>query len=428
MNNLYIGTFDCEKFWEYDNAKLPKIQDKQADNCILGMDELLIYLGDNQDKLLTRFKIDEVQTDYLKKLGFNKMCFSYEDFSSEMLFDSSQEICTLMTVSSFNLKHFVRNNDCLTPFSVLKNTHTFAKKYNLNGKFPDLKVVENVNSKFFSAAVSYDLGLHQQINLAFSVDEMANIGEKLLHGGAFLIKEEYGVSGKGNLLVDSQEKLACILKYLGKQEKQGKKIRFLMEPFMHKDKDFSTQFTITEKGVIQFESVQILINNAFSYKSSIAANSSFIELLIKNRYFEKIREVGQKLYKAGYFGPVCIDSMLLKDGHIYEVVEINARMSMSYIKHRLDMKYEKLPNRYFTYYNFKIPPTFSYENFLDKMDKNGILFHGNRGILPLTSKMMTINRKKESSYKGRLYALTVGAEDLTDKLRDVAASLNMKLL
>lgn len=54
MNNLYIGTFDCEKFWEYDNAKLPKIQDKQADNCILGMDELLIYLGDNQDKLLTR--------------------------------------------------------------------------------------------------------------------------------------------------------------------------------------------------------------------------------------------------------------------------------------------------------------------------------------------------------------------------------------
>lgn len=429
MSNLYLGTFDCEKFWDNDNARLPKIHDKQADNCILGMDELLVYLGTRNDKLLTRFKMDEAQRDYLRELGFGKLCLSYEEFSSDMLYDSSKDICSLMTTSfSGDLDDFAEDNDCLVPFSVLENTQVFAEKYNLRCKIPDLQTVKRVNSKFYSTDINCDLGLFQQINLVYSVDEIADVGRKLLHRGSFLIKEEYGVSGRGNLLIDTQNRLASILRYLKKQEDAGKKIRFLLEPFMCKKKDFSTQFIVKENGTILFESVQILINNNFSYKSSVAADETFIELLNKNKYFDKIREIGKRLYREGYFGPVCVDSMLLVDGQIYEVVEINARMSMSYIKHSLDLKYEDLSNRYFTYYSFKIPPTLIYADFLDEMDKSGILFHGDQGVLPLTSKMMMINKKEKSSYKGRLYALIVGAEDLTDKMKKITTALNMKLL
>ncbi|MFD1906532.1 hypothetical protein ACFSQ7_25010 [Paenibacillus rhizoplanae] len=42
-------------------------------------------------------------------------------------------------------------------------------------------------------------------------------------------------------------------------------------------------------------------------------------------YFDVMIQVANDLFKDGYFGPVCIDSMVLKDGTLVPIVEINAR-------------------------------------------------------------------------------------------------------
>lgn len=49
-----------------------------------------------------------------------------------------------------------------------------------------------------------------------------------------------------------------------------------------------------------------------------------------------MHSIGRELYADGYFGDVCVDSMLLRDGSLAPLVEINARKSMSLIKHNVD--------------------------------------------------------------------------------------------
>ena len=136
-----------------------------------------------------------------------------------------------------------------------------------------------------------------------------------------------------------------------------------------------------------------------------------MNLFVRKGYFSIIKEVALKLYKDGYYGDVCIDSMILRNGDIVPIVEINARKSMSLIKHNID-KYVLNFNLKcaFTFYNVNFSTHIAYEQIIKEMEESALLFkpERNKGIIPLSSNTLFINRyldkdQKIKNYKGRLY-------------------------
>ncbi len=306
-----------------------------------------------------------------------------------------------------------------SPYSVLPSTNEFCKNYQLLNPHPNIKVVQKVNSKLFSHTLSKRLFEDTVGELIYSANELERKGNQFLEHSSFLIKDGFGVSGKGNVLVSSPQILKRIVKYIAKQESTGQETRFLLEPFLDKQIDFSCQFEIGSKGQVNIKSIQKMQNAGFAFSGIQTAEPDFQAKLDRLGYFAQVEAIAAALYQDSYFGPVCLDSMVLKDGKIVPVVEINARKSMGLINHYIDRFLSKFSRQgclMFFSLGLTYPVTFS--EIIDKMRQENILFLRDKpnGILPLSSQTLDLNWKlykdrNYKTYKGRLYVSIVSDDE-----------------
>jgi hypothetical protein len=407
--NLYIGTFDAEKYWRDVNlAVLPSIKDPNSEVIVGVLDELLFTFCDkDQDFLFTRYKIDNIQMDYLKELGFSfKNIYLY---NNEYLTNkSSDNICSLLLcLENFDYLKAEIKNLKFSPYAIDEFSSLFCRKYGLYYEIPDFEIVKNINSKFFSFEMMRNIHPSYTGKLVDSSDSLLAIGKYILKSsGSFLLKDVYGVSGKGNLLIESEGVLNNIFRFLLKQEKSGKEVRFIAEPFYKKDIDFSCQFEVLENGDIEYRSIQVMQNKAFAFAGIQEANKKFYNFLQKNGYYDYIEPVINEMYKLGYFGPVCIDSMTLKDKSIIPIIEINARKSMGFINTSFKKKINNNAETFLMTYSLGIPDNITYEFFFNSLKSHDILYYPNKenGIVPLTSTAFGINCTSATDhiYRGRL--------------------------
>jgi hypothetical protein len=113
-----------------------------------------------------------------------------------------------------------------------------------------------------------------------------------------------------------------------------------------------------------------------------------------------------------YWGDVCVDSMILAGGVIAPVFEINARKSISLIKHAVDQYLQKFERKgLLTYVPAVNDRSSGFPALLEGLDSERLLFTPARtsGVLPLTCRTMYPRSSDESreSLRGRLYVATV---------------------
>lgn len=428
--NVWLGTFNSEYFWrEKELADLPSIMDGEANRIVGAMDELLFPLCNKEDVLLTRHMFNEALKEYLSDIGF-----SFQPAVAGLMEDAfpygepaAKSTCQLLCENG--------KKDCFTallskcsgvvPYSVLPYLQEFCSFYKLPYNFPSIAIVKKANSKVYSHQLLKELGRESPGEVVYSAGELRESGSRLLMQGSFLIKDDFGVSGKGNLLIKSGRMLEKVATYLEKQEKEGKLVRFLLEPFYENKKlDFSCQLFIRENGEIEYVSVQHLLNSGFAYKGSKVSPKSFIDFITEKQYFNVIDSAAGRLYKEGYRGAVCIDSMLLQDDSIVPVIEINARYSMGFICSSLT-KFAATCNTdgMLSFLSLGCPAGISFENILERMKERGLLFDPckGKGIIPLSANTLTVNRimqgppEGQDLYKGRLYVFVCGD---TDQMRE----------
>ncbi len=427
---IISGTFDCEEYWRgEDLAKLPFVKDNQAKSVVTAMDELLFVFADRvrgQDIVITYYQMDKEHVGYLNDIGF---CFRPRGMMHRMEALESKEgknISRLLLESPllFDIKRENSAEMEYCPFAIEDNTWAVCEKFGLDFHGPDFHVVRKVNSKAYSAYINQELNLFHDFSIVRSSKELQAKGGEYLETSAFLIKDIYGVSGKGNLLVSSPKILGNIVRYLSQQERKGKRVEFIVEPFLEKEQDFSCQFYIDLHGNTEILSVQEIRNKNFAYEGTYAAKEKLLELLEQKGYFEIIRKTAKKLYDDGYFGHVCIDSMVLRNGKIIPVVEINARRSMSLMKYRVDQYLARYRlNCSFTYYSLSFHHNVEFGKILEKMQKSELLYKPGKegGILPLSANSLMINQKiqqkemGEKYVKGRFYVAVVYQNDKQHK-------------
>ena len=445
--NIVMGSFNAESYWRDENlAKLPAIRDREAAQIISSMDELLFPLCGKNDVLITRHKMDQSFRQYLNQIGFS---FQSNELSLEnprnALSQDEENVFKLIvdTDRPDYYSQLIEKHSVLEPYAVLPHLQEFCSRYGVTFQGPDFDIVMNVNSKIYSYLLHGRLGLKSYGRMVENSKDMSRIGLQYLEPCGFLIKDPFGVSGKGNIYVNTQRILERIVKFIEAQERSGKYTRFIVEPFYDKKMDFSCQIQISQKGVVSILSVQQMENNGFAYSGSKKAKSDLLAILDKNSYFDIMVQAAGELHRDGYYGNICVDSMLLNNNEIIPILEINARKSMGYLNHLMD----RFLNNYDTSGEMSYLPVcyqkiHSFESILSHLDDNGLLFNPKKGqgIIPLSSKAMTVNGEMDMNpeadkfYKGRLYFSIAGADNEEEKkegiqkLKNTLSQLNINVV
>lgn len=421
---LNIGDFNSEKYWRDNSlAELPSIEFKNS-AVILAMDELLFPFCKKDDVLITRFAFDGVLKDYLKTIGFEFKCNTH-DFHTEKG-DSHKTIFEIISRDESKFKDFLKAIEGCTyfsPYSITPWYDFLRKKAGFRQTSPAYEAVKRVNSKAYSTMLNKRLGLSSHSEIVNSGYELLEKGKEYLKKGNFLIKDTYGVSGKGNLLISSMRIFERIVKHIISSESKGKVCSFVIEKLLDKEIDFSCSFVIGEDGKIEAWSIQKIINHGFMYLGSESADPKLISFLRKEKYFEIINRISNEIYKKGYFGEVCVDSMILKSGDIVPVVEINARKSMGQINSKIDSYLCKSGLKgSLMHISLGVPYNLAFEDILAKLkDKKILYLNGEQpGVIPISSNTIFINKRlgpnktEPELHSGRMY-FSAAARDIFEK-------------
>lgn len=410
--SVYFGTFNAEAHLDDSEryVQLPSIADSDTEKIIQSMDELLFPLCYKDDFLLTRYAMKTAQKHYLESIGIQ---FRNNAESIDPTFSSSSTVISLLAEKG-NIQKYksVFSKDVrLSPYAQIPQIEQLCESFDLPFQGPPVNVVKRVNSKIYSHEIHNILAIPRYSEKVSSIHELRDAASKL-SGKKFLLKYPNGVSGKGNLLIQSNAMFERIVRFFETQIKKGKILELLVEPFLDKMIDFSCQMRISQNGESTILSVQKMENSNFAYWGSNCADNELYTLLEEKEYFQLMQRVGSQLFKDGYFGFVCVDSMLLKDMTLVPVVEINARKSMGLINHTTNgLLQNNSLKSHLRFLSAGIRSSFSYENLLEKMGEAGLLYrnHGKPGIFPLASNAISINRDADPNpaigkiYKGRLY-------------------------
>ncbi|UNK15919.1 hypothetical protein MNQ98_15280 [Paenibacillus sp. N3/727] len=491
---IVMGTFDPETRWrDPDLTRLPAMPDKDRESIVLCMDELLFPFCGPEDILYSRCKIDPALYEYLNGLGFSFRNLYHYDLNDEkeplpepdvfkrcmFRLAADQAQCHIPanrmlqaagsgyregavlpeSISPMNAAGDLRQTQSkdeamftcavknLSPYAITADTEDYLHAAGPFGPLPDLETVVRVNSKMYSNRLLARIGEKCYGTETNSAAEMEAAGNALLKRGPYLLKDPFGVSGKGNLLIDSEAMHRRIAEHLHKQEGSGLRSQFLLEPLLLKDTDFSSHWFIGENGEMEFISVQRMINHQQNYGGSIKADEAFIRQLENASYFSVMEKALRLLADDGYHGFVCFDSMILEDGEVVSIVEINARKSMGLINAYLDKCWETYGLAgWLTFLSLGLPEGFAIGRLLHALRVSGLLLTapGGYGIVPLSSNTVMVNeiltsrriaegtQNKRGMPKGRLYVSVVGRDDghrseLVESLRQVLADLSVKV-
>ncbi|ONI72114.1 hypothetical protein BWI15_18725 [Kribbella sp. ALI-6-A] len=303
-----FGTFDAESWWRPDDlAVLPSVGG--GDPAVDTMDELLAGFCAPGDVLITRRPMDP---EILAGYGVSFDHKSIDDAGSG-------------PIERHLLDDPLLADGPLEPYAVLAP---------LAG-LPSPEVVAKVNSKTWSNELVTQLGLPGAGRVVRSVDELVAAVTDL--DFRTLIKDPYGVSGRALLEVTTPGVLRAIERVLRKQT--GQRIELLVQQKYPKAHDFSGHLHVRRDGSWEFLGLQQLTNKGFRHFGSSPAPAALID---QGWYAESLAEVVAAISTAGYWGPVGIDAMLLDDGSVVPVLEINARQSLGLLALQLDRRADDL--------------------------------------------------------------------------------------
>ncbi|MFF1421845.1 hypothetical protein [Streptomyces sp. NPDC058280] len=377
-----FGTFDAEQHWRpTDLAELPRLAARGADPVVAGLDEMLFGLTSPDDLLITHNPLDPAQREALGAAGF-----TFRHLAARAGPAESVEEALLRDTA---LRRSVAGQGGLSPFAVLPATTKLAQEMKASHGLPPQETVVRVNGKAWSSAVADRMGLPGAGQVVRSAKELESAVDAVLGepgDGIALVKDSYGVAGRGTLEIATPRALARLLRHLRAQEERGARIEFVVQDRYDRDQDFSAHLMINEDGSWHRLGLQRMSNNGYRHAASLPVPHRLEVELARREYGALLGAVAQELAAEGYFGPVGIDSMTLRDGSWVPVVEINARQSIGLLNLELDRRARTHGLRSHLWQDdVSVAPGTGIDALLTALAADGLLYTGGgrAGVLPL---------------------------------------------
>ena len=327
---VLLGNFEVEDEWARGERGLPRLAMGGSGRAIVNrMDELALLLAAERDHVVLKARPEPDHLGYLDRLGLPV---------PTVLVPREQDPQCPVTVDALrdrNLQTALSRQDgWLAPHGVSAAEEELARRSGTRLAAPPTDVCKAVNSKIFSRRLATEEGLRQAPGrTCATVGELAEAfawaAGLIDAGGRVVVKDAYGVSGKGIAVVDDTRRLDRLRRMVeSKAARDGRDdVALVVEEWVAKRTDLNYQFLVGRDGTVTFDVVKEALTEAGVHKGHrfpVRLTAAQLEELTT-----AANAIGGTLFHAGYFGVVGVDAMVDPDGGLYPLVEINARNNMS---------------------------------------------------------------------------------------------------
>jgi hypothetical protein len=332
---VFLGNFEVEERWSEGECLLPKIAAPSGSAVVNRLDAFALLLGTEDDHVVLKTTPDPDHLAHLGGLGLPLPTVhvpARQDRFHVVTEDVLADPALLLT-----LEGLARDNVRLSPHGVSALEEQLADRTGLALAAPLAVTCKRVNSKVYSFRLAEQLGLPQPSGWSSStMDEFDEIVERAVAaldaGRRLVLKEAFGVSGKGLAVVESSARLRRLHRMVRSRAcpgEAGAEVRaaFLIQDWVDKLTDLNYQFTISRGGAVHFDFVKEALTDGGVHKGHRIPPEIPGWMVDDLRHVADL--VGKHLAADGFYGVVGVDGLVEAGGRLLPVIEINARNNMS---------------------------------------------------------------------------------------------------
>jgi D-alanine-D-alanine ligase-like ATP-grasp enzyme len=329
---VFLGNFEVENAWGKGEVGLPSVGFSSSNVIVNRMDEFAVLLATPDDYVLLKAAPDPDYLAWLAAAGFGL---------PRLLVAANGEPERTVTQDVLHdpvlvdtLAGLADTGAALLPHGVSDDEEHLAAACGLPLATPPAALCKAVNSKIYSRQLATRLDLRQPPGRACPDAEswseaMAWARRRLAAGARIGVKDAYGVSGKGIVLVEDEGRLGQLDRMvMARLRRAGtSRMTLVVEEWVPKATDLNYQFTVARDGGVRLDFVKEAVTERGVHKG----HRMPVKLTGGQQACLKhsAQRLGEALAADGYYGVVGVDAMIDPSGGIYPVIEINARNNMS---------------------------------------------------------------------------------------------------
>ncbi|HZP50436.1 ATP-grasp domain-containing protein [Actinocrinis sp.] len=420
---VLLGNFEVETEWAGDEIGLPSVGGGSSAAVVNRMDEFALLLAGKADHVVLKSAPDPGYLAYLEDLGLELpgiLVADEQDPAHTVSVDALRSPRLLAELTAL-----AREGAHLLPHGMSALEEELCGRTGLAPALPPAALTKSVNSKIYSRRVAAELGLPQARGWECeTVDQFAAAAEQaarsLAAGRRIGVKDAFGVSGKGIVVVDEPRRLEQLVRMVTRRaERTGDpRLAVVVEEWADKDADLNYHFTVGRDGSVRFDFVKEAITEKGVHKGHrmpariTAGHAAEIERCAAL--------LGARLAADGFHGLVGVDAITTRDGGLLPVIEINARSNMSTYQVGLQERFLTdgqiaMARQYDLAATRRIP----FGRLRERLD--GLLFDPASGRGLLVNNFATVNaaaaadaeapRLDARTHQGRLYGLLIARSE-----------------
>ncbi|MBF9129257.1 hypothetical protein I0C86_09750 [Plantactinospora sp. S1510] len=329
---VFVCNFEAENWWAEGYVGLPAPRFSAPTSVVGRMEELGVLLAGADDVLILKHPLDPGYREYLSGLGLPVPSVLVPEnvrpdrSTTEDVLDSPELLRQLSALGAEGAH--------LLPMGTTVLEQKLTDRCGLPLAVPDAATFARVNSKIYGRRLTAAVGLRGiPGDCCESRDELAAVLRRrrpaLTGGTRMVVKDAYGVSGKGLLLLDRPETADRLLRMVDRRaERTGDdRLHVVVEEWQDKSHDLNYQLTVAGDGGITLDFVKRAITENGVHKGHLMPVALTAGQRAELEHAAEL--VGGRLYDDGYTGIVGVDAILTTADVLYPVLEINARLNMS---------------------------------------------------------------------------------------------------
>jgi hypothetical protein len=374
------------------------------------MEELGALIAEPGDYLLTGKGLDGEYLRYVERLGLG--------LPTELVAQGTADARTSQSVLGSpellrQLSELAEQGAFLMPMGTSADEQKISDATGLRMAVPDADTFERVNSKIYSRRLVEELGLRAIPGYACeTVEQLRNaLGDGPSKEHPVIVKDAFGVSGKGQVVLDSPTKAQRLLRMVEQRARRTgiEALHVVVERFLTKRCDLNYQLTIDRGGGVRFAFVKEALTVGGVHKGHIQPPA-----LTATQYqeiAEGAERIGARLYADGFFGVVGVDALLGADDLVYPVLEINARLNMSSYQGRVNERFLRPGHAALAkHYPLRLSRPVSFDEVRNALGGLTVAPEGGTGLVITCFGAVNAQATTSAPFDGRLYTILFAAD------------------
>ncbi|MCB7135519.1 ATP-grasp domain-containing protein [Cellulosimicrobium marinum] len=330
---VLLGNFEVEDEWARGEVGLPSVGGASATAALVNrMDELALLLAGAGDHVVLKGAPDPDHLAHLDALGVDLPTVHVAEVSDPLRTVTQDALASPALLGT--LRGLAADGVRLLAHGTSAVEEELAAATGLRSLLPGAATTKTVNSKVYSRELCDALGVEQARGWACrTVDDFVRACEeaaRLVADGATVgVKDAYGVSGKGILVVDDPRRLDQLVRMVSRRAARSgdDRLAVVVEVWADKATDLNYHFTVAPDGRVVFDFVKEAITEGGVHKGHrIPSRLAPAQV---DALADVAARLGERLAADGFHGLVGVDALVRTDGGVLPVLEINARSNMS---------------------------------------------------------------------------------------------------